>query len=219
MCHISSFVSHRQSFSRHAESSPFFPPCRILSFFLGISLLSLGRAEGVKRGTLKAATLDPSRYSTPHAYLFLPTPLAPIPRRSHACPTPTPRLPHACPTPAPRLPHAYPSQPPHPTPTAAPRPGRFREGSSRLLKQTPCQPPNPQPPPPQYPPHPNSRPHPDPTPPPSGARGLDVPHCSHVFLFDLPESADDYVHAAGRCGRAGRRGSVTTFCAKEGFGP
>ena len=129
MCHISSFVSHRQSFSRHAESSPFFPPCRILSFFLGISLLSLGRAEGVKRGTLKAATLDPSRYSTPHAYLFLPTPLAPIPRRSHACPTPTRPSHPTPPPPQPRAPggsereaQGYSSKPPANPPTPNPLP-------------------------------------------------------------------------------------------------
>ena len=159
MCHISSFVSHRQSFSRHAESSPFFPPCRILSFFLGISLLSLGRAEGVKRGTLKAATLDPSRYSTPHAYLFLPTPLAPIPRRSHACPTPTPRLPHACPTPAPRLPHAcptpaprlpVPATPPHPHRSPAPR--AVQRGKLKATQANPLPtPPTPNPLPPNTP--------------------------------------------------------------------
>ena len=162
MCHISSFVSHRQSFSRHAESSPFFPPCRILSFFLGISLLSLGRAEGVKRGTLKAATLDPSRYSTPHAYLFLPTPLAPIPRRSHACPTPTPRLPHACPTPAPRLP--VPATPPHPHRSPAPR--AVQRGKLKATQANPL--PTPQPPTPSHPIPPSPqlptspRPHPAP---------------------------------------------------------
>lgn len=50
---------------------------------------------------------------------------------------------------------------------------------------------------------------------PLGARGLDIPHCSHVFLFDLPSSSDDYVHAAGRCGRMGRPGKVTVLCAEQ----
>jgi ATP-dependent RNA helicase DeaD len=46
---------------------------------------------------------------------------------------------------------------------------------------------------------------------PLGARGLDIPHCSHVYLLDLPATADEYVHAAGRCGRAGRPGRVTVL--------
>ncbi len=38
------------------------------------------------------------------------------------------------------------------------------------------------------------------------ARGLDVPGVSHVFNFDVPIHADDYVHRIGRTGRAGRSG-------------
>ena len=38
------------------------------------------------------------------------------------------------------------------------------------------------------------------------ARGLDVPTVSHVFNFDVPIHADDYVHRVGRTGRAGRSG-------------
>jgi len=38
------------------------------------------------------------------------------------------------------------------------------------------------------------------------ARGLDVPAVSHVFNFDVPIHADDYVHRIGRTGRAGRSG-------------
>ena len=38
------------------------------------------------------------------------------------------------------------------------------------------------------------------------ARGLDVPTVSHVFNFDVPIHADDYVHRIGRTGRAGRTG-------------
>ncbi|MET0432038.1 MAG: DEAD/DEAH box helicase [Hyphomicrobium sp.] len=38
------------------------------------------------------------------------------------------------------------------------------------------------------------------------ARGLDIPEVSHVFNFDLPWAADDYVHRIGRTGRAGHEG-------------
>ncbi len=40
------------------------------------------------------------------------------------------------------------------------------------------------------------------------ARGLDVPSVSHVFNFDVPIHADDYVHRIGRTGRAGRSGQA-----------
>ena len=38
------------------------------------------------------------------------------------------------------------------------------------------------------------------------ARGLDIPEVSHVFNYDVPINADDYVHRIGRTGRAGREG-------------
>jgi superfamily II DNA/RNA helicase len=38
------------------------------------------------------------------------------------------------------------------------------------------------------------------------ARGLDIPDVSHVFNFDVPITAEDYVHRIGRTGRAGRTG-------------
>ena len=38
------------------------------------------------------------------------------------------------------------------------------------------------------------------------ARGLDIAGMSHVFLFDLPMHAEDYVHRIGRTGRAGMKG-------------
>ena len=38
------------------------------------------------------------------------------------------------------------------------------------------------------------------------ARGLDIPSVSHVFNYDLPSHAEDYVHRIGRTGRAGRSG-------------
>jgi superfamily II DNA/RNA helicase len=40
------------------------------------------------------------------------------------------------------------------------------------------------------------------------ARGLDVPAVSHIFNFDVPIHADDYVHRIGRTGRAGRSGAA-----------
>lgn len=43
------------------------------------------------------------------------------------------------------------------------------------------------------------------------ARGLDIPDVSHVFNFDVPIHAEDYVHRIGRCGRAGRDGWAFTL--------
>jgi superfamily II DNA/RNA helicase len=43
------------------------------------------------------------------------------------------------------------------------------------------------------------------------ARGLDIPEVSHVFNFDVPWAADDYVHRIGRTGRAGREGYAATI--------
>jgi superfamily II DNA/RNA helicase len=40
------------------------------------------------------------------------------------------------------------------------------------------------------------------------ARGLDIPDVSHVFNYDVPHHADDYVHRIGRTGRAGRSGQA-----------
>src|SRR6056297_3320398 len=44
------------------------------------------------------------------------------------------------------------------------------------------------------------------------ARGLDVPAVSHVFNYDVPGHAEDYVHRIGRTGRAGREGKAITLC-------
>ncbi len=40
------------------------------------------------------------------------------------------------------------------------------------------------------------------------ARGLDIPDVSHVFNYDVPHHADDYVHRIGRTGRAGKKGDT-----------
>jgi superfamily II DNA/RNA helicase len=43
------------------------------------------------------------------------------------------------------------------------------------------------------------------------ARGLDIPAVSHIFNFDVPHHADDYVHRIGRTGRAGRTGTAISL--------
>ncbi len=47
------------------------------------------------------------------------------------------------------------------------------------------------------------------------ARGLDIPEVSHVFNYDVPTHAEDYVHRIGRTGRAGREGWAFTMVTKE----
>ncbi|MCL4145455.1 UNVERIFIED_CONTAM: hypothetical protein GTU68_021060 [Idotea baltica] len=45
--------------------------------------------------------------------------------------------------------------------------------------------------------------------------GLDIPEVSHVFNFDIPTHAEDYVHRIGRTGRAGRSGTAYTLVSKS----
>ncbi len=45
------------------------------------------------------------------------------------------------------------------------------------------------------------------------ARGLDISDVSHIYNFDVPLHADDYVHRIGRTGRAGRTGTAITLVA------
>jgi superfamily II DNA/RNA helicase len=47
------------------------------------------------------------------------------------------------------------------------------------------------------------------------ARGLDIPEVSHVFNFDVPIHAEDYVHRIGRTGRAGREGHAFMMVTRE----
>ena len=47
------------------------------------------------------------------------------------------------------------------------------------------------------------------------ARGLDIGGLSHVFNFDVPIHAEDYVHRIGRTGRAGLEGKAFTIAAPE----
>ncbi len=44
------------------------------------------------------------------------------------------------------------------------------------------------------------------------ARGLDIPNVSHIFNFDVPGHAEDYIHRIGRTGRAGRWGKAFMIC-------
>ena len=47
------------------------------------------------------------------------------------------------------------------------------------------------------------------------ARGLDIGGLSHVFNFDVPHHAEDYVHRIGRTGRAGLTGHAFTIATPE----
>ena len=47
------------------------------------------------------------------------------------------------------------------------------------------------------------------------ARGIDIPGVSHVFNYDLPHVAEQYVHRIGRTARAGATGIAIAFCSDE----
>lgn len=44
------------------------------------------------------------------------------------------------------------------------------------------------------------------------ARGLHIPEVSHVYNYDLPQDAEDYVHRIGRTARAGAEGDAVSLC-------
>lgn len=46
------------------------------------------------------------------------------------------------------------------------------------------------------------------------ARGIDISGVSHVFNYDVPMNAEDYVHRIGRTGRAGKSGRAITLSSK-----
>jgi ATP-dependent RNA helicase RhlE len=50
------------------------------------------------------------------------------------------------------------------------------------------------------------------------ARGIDVCRVSHVINFDVPDSAETYIHRIGRTGRASRQGDAFTLVAPEDEG-
>ncbi|MCT4590465.1 MAG: DEAD/DEAH box helicase [Carboxylicivirga sp.] len=43
------------------------------------------------------------------------------------------------------------------------------------------------------------------------ARGMDISHVSHVINFDMPETAESYIHRIGRTGRAEAEGMAIAF--------
>jgi len=47
------------------------------------------------------------------------------------------------------------------------------------------------------------------------SRGLHIPAVSHIFNFDLPHDAEDYVHRIGRTARAGAKGDAISFACEE----
>ncbi len=47
------------------------------------------------------------------------------------------------------------------------------------------------------------------------ARGLHIPDVSHVFNYDLPQDAEDYVHRIGRTARVGRDGDAISFACEN----
>ena len=47
------------------------------------------------------------------------------------------------------------------------------------------------------------------------ARGLHIPGVTHVFNYDLPQQAEDYVHRVGRTARAGESGEAISFACEE----
>lgn len=49
------------------------------------------------------------------------------------------------------------------------------------------------------------------------SRGIDVEEISHVINYDLPNTAEDYVHRIGRTARAGASGSAISFLAAEEY--
>jgi len=51
------------------------------------------------------------------------------------------------------------------------------------------------------------------------ARGLDIDGISHVINYDIPQTADDYIHRIGRTARAQREGDAITFVCPSDISP
>lgn len=47
------------------------------------------------------------------------------------------------------------------------------------------------------------------------ARGIDIPDVRHVYNFEMPNVADNYVHRIGRTARAGKDGRAVSLCSEE----
>ena len=50
------------------------------------------------------------------------------------------------------------------------------------------------------------------------ARGIDIPGVRHVYNYELPNVAENYVHRIGRTARAGADGSAVALCAPDEMG-
>lgn len=50
------------------------------------------------------------------------------------------------------------------------------------------------------------------------ARGIDIPDVRHVYNFEMPNVADNYVHRIGRTARAGKDGRAVSLCSAEEMG-
>jgi ATP-dependent RNA helicase DeaD len=49
------------------------------------------------------------------------------------------------------------------------------------------------------------------------ARGLDIKNVTHVFNYDVPKNAEDYIHRIGRTARAGEAGKAITLLEDRDF--
>ncbi|MFH1786384.1 MAG: DEAD/DEAH box helicase [archaeon] len=47
------------------------------------------------------------------------------------------------------------------------------------------------------------------------ARGLDIPHVSHIYNYDLPKESKQYIHRIGRTARAGKEGKVINLLSER----
>ena len=47
------------------------------------------------------------------------------------------------------------------------------------------------------------------------ARGLDIPHVSHIYNYDIPKESNQYIHRIGRTARAGKEGKVINILSGE----
>ncbi len=49
------------------------------------------------------------------------------------------------------------------------------------------------------------------------ARGLDIPHVSHIYNYDLPVESKEYIHRIGRTARAGKEGKVINVLSEDSY--